>query len=127
MKKIPLFKAQNIQHTHPGKFVNKFAAGMKQEEKKEENVDFFDNLKDFVDGIELGIGENKPNTQDVFLTNNPQQNNPSDKVEKAEKSVDTQPLVHTNYLRGSGDFKYQNHMNSFVQNLYSKYIKKKQK
>ena len=130
LKKIPIFKAQNVQHTHPGKFVNKFATHIKQnEEKKENSEDFFDNLKDFVDGIELNIGDEKKNNNDFFLTNN-QPNNP-DPNEKIDKSTEIQkppqPVLHSNYIKGPKDFQYQNHMNSFIQSLYSKYIRKERK
>lgn len=131
MKKIPIFKAQNVQHTHPGKFVNKFATNIKQEERKFENVhkegDFFENLKDFVDGIELNIGENKvgeaKNQTDIFLTKDP--NKIAEENEEFENNKHhKEPMIHSSFIKPPMDPNYKNHLNSFVQGLYSKYIKK---
>jgi hypothetical protein len=127
IKKIPIFKAQSVQHTHPGKFVNKFATHIKKDQIVEQNnEDFFDNLKDFVDGIDLNIGSEKKIQTDVFLTN---KNNeiPEIKEEKTYDASEIQPVLHSNFIQGPEDSKYQQHMNSYIQSLYLKYINKERR
>lgn len=100
---------------------------MRKDEKIEKKEDFFDNLKDFVDGIELNMDEKK-NNSDFFLTNNqPNIGDQNDKIYKSSEIEQTQPVLHSNYINGPKDFQYQNHMNSFVQSLYARYIKKERK
>jgi len=137
-KKIPIFKAQNIQNTHPGKFVNKFATNIKQEEleEKEDKGDFFENLKDFVDGIELNVDGNKDKVVkddgnvNVFITKSPSDKvNGNESPNNSAKPIEASPKLHQKNIRSSfqNDGTYQKHMSAFVQNLYSKYIKKERK
>jgi len=132
MKKIPLFKAQNVQQTHPGKFVSKFADNIKKPIDEENQEDFFDNLKDFVDEIQLNVGGSNNNELSP-LKNNKSENlfitkPKDDQLLKGENTGILRPMLQVKNIKiRSNNDENQNQLNTFIQNLYKRYIKKKKK